>query len=424
MQQIKILSFNIKNYKTNNYFLSKQAADNNIDIIYLTETWLGEEENYIINSNFGHSYNVLNHNEFLISTRSKGRPFGGKSWLVNKNINLEKYEFINNDVSYIVIDDYNNQSNLLIIGVHIPFDDNSSYRLASYESNLQIIENLVEEFAGMPVLVVGDFNTDFTNGKRFSKLLLKFVNENNLYFSEFEFPNVNYTYKNGLYKNHTDHVICNDVAKMITVGCEIIEDNSNMSDHNPIITRLVCDLRKRNNDGNKQNKRFYRFPWKEEGFIERFQNAIKEKLTNLDYDLNSVNSSAEKYVENKLNELKSTLLQAARFADKNSDKRKNIEKSKYRQLQKAWTPQLANISEQMNYWKSMWLLSDKTDTRANINYRFYKNRFKMIQKINISIQNKCRDAAVFYTYFLSACARTLPYQCLIILNKRLSDLLK
>jgi hypothetical protein len=257
MQQIKILSFNIKNYKINNYFLSKQAADNNIDIIYSTETWLGEEENYIINNNFGHSYYVLNHNEFLISTRSKGRPFGGKSWLVNKNINLIKYEFINNDVSYIVIDDYNNQSNLLIIGVHIPFDDNSSYRLASYESNLQIIENLVEEFAGMPVLVVGDFNTDISNDKRFSKLLFKFVNENNLYFSEFEFPNVNYTYKNGLYKNHIDHVICNDMAKMITVGCDIIEDNLNMSDHNPIITRLVCDLRKRNNDGNKQNKRFY-----------------------------------------------------------------------------------------------------------------------------------------------------------------------
>ena len=97
-----------------------------------------------------------------------------------------------------MIDDYNYQSNLLIIGVHIPFDDKSPYRLASYESNLQIIENLVEEFAGMPVLVVGDLNTDIRNGKRFSKLLLKFVNEKNLYFSEFEFPNVNYTYKNGL----------------------------------------------------------------------------------------------------------------------------------------------------------------------------------------------------------------------------------
>ena len=139
-----------------------------------------------------------------------------------------------------MIDDYNYQSNLLIIGVQIPFDDKSPYRLASYESNLQIIENLVEEFAGMPVLVVGDLNTDIRNGKRFSKLLLKFVNEKNLYFSEFEFPNVNYTYKNGLYKNHIDHVICNDMAKMITVGCDILEDNSNMSDHNPIITRLIC----------------------------------------------------------------------------------------------------------------------------------------------------------------------------------------
>jgi len=100
------------------------------------------------------------------------------------------------------------------------------------------------------------------------------------------------------------------MAKMITVGCDKKVENLNMSDHNPIITRLVCDLRKRINCGNKQNKRFYRFPWKEEGFIERFQNAVKEKLTNLDYDLKSVNSSTEKskYVENKLNELKIEML--------------------------------------------------------------------------------------------------------------------
>jgi hypothetical protein len=97
---------------------------------------------------------------------------------------------------------------------------------------------------------------------------LKFVNENNLYFSEFEFPNVNYTYKNGLYKNHIDHG--NEMAKMITVVCEIIEDDSNMSDHNPIITSLVCDLGKTSDVENKRDKRFYRFPWNEEGFIERF----------------------------------------------------------------------------------------------------------------------------------------------------------
>jgi hypothetical protein len=110
----------------------------------------------------------------------------------------------------------------------------------------------------------------------------------------------------------------------------------------------------------------------------------------LDYDLNSVNYASEKskYVENNLNELKIALLQAPRIADKNSDKKKNIKKSKYRQMKKACIPQLANISVQMNYWYSMWLLSYKTDTQANINYKFYKNRFKMVEKINISIQNK------------------------------------
>ena len=127
-------------------------------------------------------------------------------------------------------------------------------------------------------MILYQFNTDVSAGERYGKLLLKFIIENNLYFSEFEFPNVDYTYKNGAYKNHIDHVIGNDIARLRTVGCKRIEDYSNMSDHNPIITKLTCDLGKRNDVGNKKNNRFYRFPWKEEEFIKRFHDSMKHKL--------------------------------------------------------------------------------------------------------------------------------------------------
>ncbi len=104
---------------------------------------------------------------------------------MNKNINLKKYEFINNDVSFIAIGDNSNQIKLIVIGVHIPFDNNSSYRLATYGSNLKIIESIMDEFVGITILAVADFNKDFSAGKRYSKLLLKFINENNLYISEY-----------------------------------------------------------------------------------------------------------------------------------------------------------------------------------------------------------------------------------------------
>ena len=59
MEKISILSFNVKNYKTNNFFLTDQLVRHCIDICYLTETWLGEEENQLLIDKFGPNYSDI-----------------------------------------------------------------------------------------------------------------------------------------------------------------------------------------------------------------------------------------------------------------------------------------------------------------------------------------------------------------------------
>ena len=101
MENINILSFNIKNFKTNNYFLTQQIMNSNIDICFITETWLAEEENNIIFDKFGRNFNILNQNEMSKSRGIRGRPFGGKSWFINKKYKVSKYQFINNSTVHV-----------------------------------------------------------------------------------------------------------------------------------------------------------------------------------------------------------------------------------------------------------------------------------------------------------------------------------
>ena len=237
---------------------------------------------------------------------------------------------MNNDVSYIELCDNNGVQRVVIIGVHLPFDDNSATRLANYISNLEIIKSVIDEHVDIPVFIVGDFNTDLNLDKRYTRYLTRFIQDNNLKCIDYEFPNINYTFTNGTYTNHIDHVITNSLARNRTVECKIISDYLNMSDHNPILTSVIIDITSNLEISKSDRKYFYKFPWKEEGFIIDFQQSIREKLTNFEYKLDSNININDKstYIENKFDELRKLLIQAARVADKNSKKQYIISKNK------------------------------------------------------------------------------------------------
>jgi hypothetical protein len=121
---------------------------------------------------------------------------------------------------------------VIVIGVHLPFDDNSDNKIAIYTSNLEIIKSIIDENLNVPILIIGDFNTDLETNKRYSEYLTRFINDNKMICMDYEFPNIKYTYKNGMNSNYIDHIIANKIASHYVTGCTIIENKDNMSDHN------------------------------------------------------------------------------------------------------------------------------------------------------------------------------------------------
>ena len=66
----------------------------------------------------------------------KGRPFGVRSFIVNKRIKILKYEFINRYLASISCEDCGNKISL--IACYLPFDNGTQLNLSEFQSCLQV----------------------------------------------------------------------------------------------------------------------------------------------------------------------------------------------------------------------------------------------------------------------------------------------
>ena len=84
MDTLNFVSLNVKNFKTNYLYVSNLVQNN--DIFYLTETWLNDSEVNQFESIFN-NYNIFHQSDMSIedSYQLRGRPFGGKCWLLKSN---------------------------------------------------------------------------------------------------------------------------------------------------------------------------------------------------------------------------------------------------------------------------------------------------------------------------------------------------
>ncbi len=70
---------------------------------------------------------------------------------------------------------------------------------------------------------------------------------------EYEYPQKQtFTHQNACYRNHIDHIISNQYAKNNITECNILLDNLNCSDHNPVSTTLK--VKKNLNISNELNE--------------------------------------------------------------------------------------------------------------------------------------------------------------------------
>jgi hypothetical protein len=376
-----LLAFNIKNIKTNNVFI--QDKINQIDVCYLTELWLHSGEQYILDTMFCNNYNIHFQSDMSIAdSYKKGRPFGGKCWLIKKDLKINKCEFINQQISYVNISTAQDSS-IIIIGVYLQFDNNTTERFNEFISNLQLISTIIEDNNDKPVYIMGDFNADLERNKRFDNELRKFI-DNGLTALEYQYPqNTNITYYNEDYSSHIDHCLSNEIGAKSTIKCKIIKDETNTSDHNPILTTIA--ILKTDVELNNKTKRFHQFNWQDNDFLNTYNEYVL-RLTN-DITLTTNENDNAEDIKTKttdtLKQLTKALLKAARKAEIALNKKHNQMKKKspkhYHAIKQTWCQELVNVHVKMVEWHKKYK-ENKNDELAKSEWKRLKCLYKSMQK--------------------------------------------
>ncbi len=109
--------------------------------------------------------------------------------------------------------------------------------------------------------IMGDFNCDMDRNNRFDAIFKSFVFNNNFFNSLNYFDQeISYSYKNGDYKSTIDHILCNHALSQKVTNGQIMDENCNNSDHNPVYLSIELNLPINeilSNSNSRTNKKFH-----------------------------------------------------------------------------------------------------------------------------------------------------------------------
>ena len=98
-QNVSISSFNVKGLRGN--FLYSKYLSSLSSIVFLCELWTRPNEVNLIKELASFSNKNFLYKSDIDHTYTKGRPFGGQCWLIDKQFNLIEHRFVNKHLSYI-----------------------------------------------------------------------------------------------------------------------------------------------------------------------------------------------------------------------------------------------------------------------------------------------------------------------------------
>ena len=219
-------SYNCQNFKANYNFIIKLLEKN--EFVYLCETWLATEEEHIINEIISDEYQFISQSNFSLANNRKGRPFGGKIFIIKKIHKLISCTTLSSEIDKVCIA-LSNGKRIHIYCLWLAFDNNSSEAFNSFKSNLEILETEIayNRREQIEYFFLGDFNADQFRGKRFDKCFVQFLNNNkvNTLDDIANRKSADYTYKNGHYTAYIDHMVCDvELFKNSKINYNIVID--------------------------------------------------------------------------------------------------------------------------------------------------------------------------------------------------------
>ena len=252
-------------------------------VSFFIEHWLGEEESDLF-SKLSDQHSILFDADFSCADRyasnKNGRPHGGLCWVIRNNLRIIEYANLSKSLSRVAIEDLKG-SRVSIFGIWQPFDDGSIMKYSILQSNLSMLSAEPRDLSGEDVMIMGDFNADFSRGKRFDKTFSNFMSEHNFTkivdLTGVQAP----TYRNKNCCAVIDHIFSNSsLIPRISDFC-VLQDALDVSDHcalscvisEPLIgmgTEILC---------RKKNKKFNKFPWEKREFVDAYSNILCHSIS-------------------------------------------------------------------------------------------------------------------------------------------------
>ena len=394
---MKLASYNCKNIKTNQLMVQKLLDE--FDIVFLTEHWLKPNEQSIIN-NLSSNFRVIFHSDMAPVAPNNalhrvGRPFGGICWLIKNDIEVLSFERFNSATSMIKI--RVGLNDVFIFGVWIPFDNGTSERLASFQSNLALLESYVKfEAKDEPVLIMGDFNCDLNRKNRFDQLLQSFISVNNFFDSiSFFDQEIFYTYENGDYRSTIDHFLCNLNFFKNVVGSKIINDCENLSDHNPISLEFnIVNKASMNEEIKTQTqecKKFHFFNWKNVQFREIYKSILSGRLSDLVSRHGLDENPNIEQIKTVYSDLCSIFLKSAREAETELGIKNKKIGLKFKNTQMPKTKEMSDCIANIKLYQDLLRNSNYSNLAAKLNLKFYRKNLKEMQKFYLLKVNQSKS---------------------------------
>ena len=230
---MKLISFNTNGAKRNISFIQSLLY---YDLIYICETWLIESESISYLKNLSKNYLLFYNSDMLISPRV-GRPYGGRSFLINKKITIIKHEFINPHISYISFIHLN--KTFTVLATYFPFDNGSILNFTEFQSCLQIIYELYTFYDSLKhsIIIIGDFNADLLRNNRFDIIFSNYIKKNNFAVLTPSYDFEKFSYYKGEYRAKLDHCLMSKFCYLFKTVCVYLESDINLSDHKTI---FIC----------------------------------------------------------------------------------------------------------------------------------------------------------------------------------------
>ena len=374
---IEIVSYNIKNFK-NNHILVKDIISKH-KIVYLIEHWLAKEEEHIIKDT-SKDHKVLFYSEFSELENRRGRPFGGTSWVIHNDYEIVNHINYDRHLSTVEIKPKNlNRESILLIGVWMPFDDGTAETWAKIQVQFSSIQGIIDSLdVQQKWIMMGDWNMDIKRTKRADERFKEFLTENYLDICENRFSqDVDFSYFNGDYRSHIDHIICNEEVVKYTRACKILDYRENLSDHLPLIISISDEMLVSTNVGELYNKKFYRFPWENENFQLSYKKNLDRNIREV-WSNNYNETITSEIINNCISEMHKSMIRSAREAEKELGLNK---KKIYSIREIRMDSQLQDAMIEVNYWHSIW--REYGDEEARGNWKESKKIFGKLQRAKV-----------------------------------------